>query len=304
MQLLPFDSHNHVHMGASPPMYALLEKSKPHSVCLSGMSIMSTQPQDYEQVEQLSNELPRQFPGVQVVPCFGVHPWFLHVLTEDDWSPEACSKEELTASQSDDAQVPCWIIELEQMLRRNPHAIVGEIGIDGFHFDPTTKELVSPLDKQAIALCWQLELAVKLERPVSIHAVKSFGVLFDCLTRVKKKMKRLPPTMYFHAFGGKEGIVDQLTALCGREPGRVYFGFAPVVNFRSPKTAVVVEKVGLARLVLESDHEDAALVPDSIAECVRFLADVLNEDEGVIIEQTTRNAFDLYNLTQKSFNHN
>ncbi|GKY90400.1 hypothetical protein MPSEU_000013900 [Mayamaea pseudoterrestris] len=295
MRLLPFDSHNHVHMGPSAPKLALFNKaSTDNPLALSGMSIMSTQPQDYARVEELSINLPREHPGVKIVPCFGVHPWFLHVLTEEDW---ACV-DDPTSLCNDGAMIPRWVDQLERILLDHPHATVGEIGIDGFHFDPVTKDLVSPLDQQALAFCLQLELAIKLDRPVSVHAVKSFGVLFDCLNRVKRKTKRLPPKIYFHAFGGKEGLVDQLTAMCGRAPGKVYFGFAPVINFRTPKTADVIRKVGLERLVLESDHEDAALVPDSIVECIRFLADALNEDEAVIVEQTTRNAFALYSLTE------
>jgi TatD DNase family protein len=254
------------------------------------MGIMSTQPKDFEPVARLSADIVQQYPSVQIVPAFGVHPWFLHELTEEEW--DTCND-----STRWSLPVPTWIDSLETMLTKHPNSIVGEIGIDGFHFDSLTKDLVSPLDRQAEAFCFQLEIAVKLDRPVSIHIVKSFGVMLECLSKVKRKAKRLPPKLYFHAFGGKEGTVDQLTALCGREPGKVYFGFAPVINFRSPKTADLIRKVGLERLVLESDHEDAALVPDSIRECVRFLAEALGEDERVIIERTTKNAFDLYGLT-------
>jgi Tat protein secretion system quality control protein TatD with DNase activity len=64
----------------------------------------------------------------------------------------------------------------------------------------------------------------------------------------------------------------------------------------------VVRKVGLDRLVLETDHEDAALVADSMAEGIRFLAEALGESETVIVERTTRNAFDLYNLSTTAEN--
>jgi Tat protein secretion system quality control protein TatD with DNase activity len=78
----------------------------------------------------------------------------------------------------------------------------------------------------------------------------------------------------------------------------VYLTFCAGTNedFRSPKTADVVRKVGLDRLVLESDHEDAQFVPKSIEDCVDFLASSLDVGEEEVIQQTTRNAFSFYGL--------
>ena len=291
--ILPFDSHNHVHMGPTPPLRALLgptatltENHQSLSpAVVSGMAIMSTHPRDFDRVLQLSKELSVQRPGVQVVPCFGVHPWFLHELTEQDWL------------LSEPSQLPFWITEIEKRVRSTPGAIVGEIGLDGFHFDPDTEELVSPMDQQVEAFRLQMELAARLEKPVSVHGVQCYGTMMPILSELKKSKTKLPPKIYFHAFGGKAGTVDQLTALCGRETGRVYFGFAPVVNFRSPKTAEIVRKVGIERLVLETDHEDAACVPQSIEECIRFLSETLEMEEQEVIDRTTANAFDLYGLS-------
>ena len=180
---------------------------------------------------------------------------------------------------------------------------MGEIGLDGFHFDPKTGDLTSSIEEQVKAFELMMGVAVRQDRPVSIHAVQSFGPLMESLSRLKKKKNKknknglgLPPKMYFHAFGGKEGTVDQLTALCGRKQGSVYFGFAPVVNFRSNKTFKVIRKVGLNRLVLETDHEDAGLVLHSMEEGIRLVAEALEESEERVVEVTTRNAFDLYGL--------
>jgi Tat protein secretion system quality control protein TatD with DNase activity len=231
---------------------------------------------------------------VQIVPCFGVHPWFLHELTEQDWQLSSESGE--PASQHNN--LPVWITEIERMVTSTPGAIVGEIGLDGFHFDAVTEELVSPMEQQVEAFRLQMELAVRLDKPVSVHGVQCYGTMMPILAELKtSKPHKLPPKIYFHAFGGKAGTVDQLTALCGRETGRVYFGFAPVVNFRSPRTAEIVRKVGIDRLVLETDHEDAACVPESIQACVRFLSETLEMDEQEVIDRTTANAFDLYGLS-------
>jgi len=278
-------------MGPSPPVGALMKShadggtsqdTENEATNVSGMAIMSTHPRDFEHVLTLSKSLPSKVNGrVKIVPCFGIHPWFLHEVSED-------------TSQ--------WIKELEDRLQTNPNAMVGEIGLDGFHFDPETEELTSSMERQVEAFRLQMELAARLARPVSIHTVQCFGPLFDAIHQIKKDAKQnniqqaLPPKMYFHAFGGKAATIDQLLAMCGKQPGQVYFGFAPIINFRSPKTADVVRRCGIERLVLETDHEDAACVPDSIEQCIQFLATTLDLNEREVIERTTANSYDLYGL--------
>lgn len=68
-------------------------------------------------------------------------------------------------------------------------------------------------------------------------------------------------------------------------------------DFRSPKTAQVMKKVGLERLVLESDHEDAALVQESMRQGIAYIADTFAVDERTVIEKTTENARVLYGLS-------
>jgi Tat protein secretion system quality control protein TatD with DNase activity len=67
-------------------------------------------------------------------------------------------------------------------------------------------------------------------------------------------------------------------------------------DFRSNKTADVIRRVGLERLVLESDHEDAALVADSIEASISFIAEALQVERDVVIRKTSENAFHLYGL--------
>jgi Tat protein secretion system quality control protein TatD with DNase activity len=244
------------------------------------MAIMSTCPRDYRGVSQLTESLPKQVPGVRIVPGYGVHPWFLHELTQRDW--EASSA------------IPKWVKELDEWIDASPNAIVGEIGLDGARYDPNTGDLPTSMDRQVIAFEAQMEIAARRRRPVSLHAVQCWGPMMTVLSRLKKSYS-LPPRMYFHAFGGKEGTVDQLLALCGRET--TYFGFAPVINFRSPKTADVIRRIGLERIVLETDHEDASRVEESIQSGIRYIAEALDEPEEVIVEQTTANALALYQLS-------
>ena len=58
-----------------------------------------------------------------------------------------------------------------------------------------------------------------------------------------------------------------------------------------------MQKVGLDRLVLETDHEDAAFVQESMRQGISYIAETLNVDETTVIETTTRNANALYGLS-------
>jgi Tat protein secretion system quality control protein TatD with DNase activity len=272
-------------------------------IASSGMALMSTHPRDYPSVLRLSMDLPRTFAstGVIVVPCFGVHPWFLHELADDDWQlvdasgasarRDADTPSASPASATTAAGVPRWLRELEDRILQNPNAVVGEIGLDGFHFDPVTKDLVSPLDRQEEAFALQLELAGRLGRPACVHCVRSFGALMRALSEARRR-GTLPPRLYFHAFGGKAGTVRQLLAICAKQD--VFFGFAPIVNLRSPKTAEIVRCVGPHSVLLESDHEDASLVPDSLLEGIDFYAAALNLTQQEVVGLTTRNAARFY----------
>lgn len=227
MVVLPFDAHNHIHMGPSSPSVALEQGQ------LGGLALMSTHTRDFARVLQLSETLPRehvfdnQQQRLHVVPCFGIHPWWLADLTTDDWaSNNTCNSND---EEPDSTSPPRWLFQMETLLVEHPHSIVGEIGLDGFHYDPHTRQLACPMDTQVEAFRLQMELAARLQRPVSIHTVQCFGPLMETLSRLKAK-KLLPPRMYFHAFGGKVGTVDQVLALCGRKLGTVYFGFAPVIS--------------------------------------------------------------------------
>mmetsp|Transcript_18518 Transcript_18518/g.26071 ORF Transcript_18518/g.26071 Transcript_18518/m.26071 type:complete len:441 (-) Transcript_18518:93-1415(-) len=226
-----------------------------------------------------------------------------------------------------------WFPYLRECLQNDESACVGEIGLDSIRYDPHTRMPHTCIDRQVQAMEAQLHLAADLHRPVSIHAVGAWGRLFDVFRDVKKtrqilrkNIKRkgevkkckvldrnrdietpshdklednlplvLPPKIYFHAFGGKAAIVDQLEAIF-RDVSETYYGFAPIVNFRSPKTVDVIQKVGINRLVLESDLEDYHGVSTDLDKNVKFVASALNLSEEIVLEQTFRNSCRLYGL--------
>ena len=144
------------------------------------MAIMATHPRDFATLLDLEREVQNQTSSVTkqiidgnndnkdiattteeitILPCLGVHPWFLHELDpENDWAmvPSTLSFEQHEHIEGESSSnnnnnmampvtVPNWITNLESLLAEHPHLPVGEIGLDNFYFDPITKELTSTM---------------------------------------------------------------------------------------------------------------------------------------------------------------
>ncbi len=306
------------------------EQSSPqqHSFRFGGAAIMSTVPADYRTVDSVVSGLRTR--GFQAVPCYGIHPWFLHDVLS-------------SSSQQLD-----WLVEdLQQNLIDHPDAIVGEIGLDGsrwvekvkqeshYHQSTTTSKeeesiwkrervLACPMDLQRKAFEEQLILAVELQRPVSIHVVNAWGELFAAFDNVCARMKDkqlimgkeqrrsnsssssrrsittklLPPKIYFHAYSGKVGTLPSIIAACKKghiASEDIYFGFAPAIpNFNSAKTPLIMKEIGIKQLLLETDLEDATTAMDDLIHGVSKISNALGMEESEVARQTVENAYRFY----------
>lgn len=120
-------------------------------------------------------ELARTYRGI--VPCLGLHPWFI------------------------DGRPPGWLERLADLTRAG-HACVGEAGLDA----------LSPgagVGAQLEVLLPQLELAKELRRPAMIHCVRAFGHLLAALTEVGP----LPAGFLLHSYAGPPDLVPQFARL-------------------------------------------------------------------------------------------
>lgn len=162
-----FDAHNHLqnYPGPAETEEALEQAS---AAGVKAMLCNGTNPGDWEKVLKLASG------RKGVVPCLGLHPWFV------------------------DKARAGWLELLEDSLTRAP-SCVGEIGLDNVAgADPA---------KQEEAFSAQLRLAKKLKRPVSIHCVKAWGRLLDILKEEQ------PPAFLLHAYGGPPEMVNILARL-------------------------------------------------------------------------------------------
>ena len=120
-----------------------------------------------------------------------------------------------------------------------PDCIVGEIGLDKKWKPPETRE--NHYDEQKRVFRLQMELAARLNRPVSLHCVACYGDLFD-MCREWAQQGKLPPKVYLHSYGGSADMVKQFVKM--KNGGdRFYFGFSHVVNSRTKRSLAAIRYV-------------------------------------------------------------
>lgn len=128
----------------------------------------ATSEKDWDRVRELAGQIP------EIVPCFGIHPWYLS------------------------GRQPGWQDRLSTLLESLPCAI-GEAGLDRWHDDRDEKQ-------QEEIFRDQLELARQYRRPIMVHCLKAWG----WLERVLNEFGELPAGFLLHAYGGSIEFVRPL----------------------------------------------------------------------------------------------
>ncbi|HLP10653.1 MAG TPA: TatD family hydrolase [Flavobacteriales bacterium] len=144
----------------------------------------------------------------------GIHPWYLTELDE--------RKKEIEKIALDPACIA-----------------IGECGID--------KICVNDLKLQQAVFEYQCELAVKLNKPIVIHAVKSH---FDCAEILKRSgIKKA----VFHGFNSRYTILEKIL----QEGYMVSFG-EHIMQKKSP-AASLIKSVPTDRFFLETDNSEKGI---------------------------------------------
>ena len=173
--------------------------------------VNGTRPEDWVAVGELAHKYK------WVIPSYGLHPWYVN---------QTCEK---------------WREQLELLLRKQT-AGVGEIGLDRWIEDFDSA-------KQEEAFVWQLRLAAKLGRPVTIHCLKAFGRLLEIL-----QSEKLPAGFLLHSYGGPAEMIPRFAELGGYFSISGYFS-----QERRDKQREVFRRVPLDRILVETDAPDMAL---------------------------------------------
>ncbi|MFH2093996.1 MAG: TatD family hydrolase [Pseudomonadota bacterium] len=161
------DSHCHLHDSRIiSDLPNMLERAANAGV--SSMVTCATMEENFEATLQLSKRYPA------IVPCFGLHPWFLDTLSLK------------------------WKNNLETYLLSVPSG-VGETGLDFI-------DKQADRDLQIQVFEHHLMLAMELGRPINIHIRKAWGCLVDIL---KRKGKLETPGL-IHSYSGSPDMISVL----------------------------------------------------------------------------------------------
>lgn len=179
---------------------------------------------------------------------------------------------------------------LDALLALGGAVAVGECGLD------TTIDLdAAPLDRQTRMLLAQLEMAVKYELPVLLHA-RGAGC-YEQLLQVLESARLPERRGVIHSYGGGEHLVARYAAL------GLSFGFAgPATYPNARKVRASIARVPDDRLLAETDAPDQTPVPHRPGRCEpAFVTDVIDglaraRDRSVdeVRALTTRNARRLF----------
>jgi hydrolase, tatD family len=208
--------------------------------------------------------LKREYPQ-QMFLMNGLHP----CSVKENW------KEELS-----------HVISLMKTYRKDIYAI-GEIGID-LYWDKTF------LEEQKTAFRLQIALAKEHSLPIVIHCREAFEEVFEVLESEKDKQL----FGIFHCFSGNKEQAERAISF------GLKLGIGGVVTFKNGKLDTFLNEIPLENIVLETDAPYLAPVPfrgkrnesSYLSYIVKKLAEIYNLSENEIINQTTKNAKEIFSI--------
>jgi TatD DNase family protein len=246
-----FDSHCHLQdERLLPDISGVLGRARNAGV--RGMMCCGSCQRDWQMVHDIAVVNP------QVVPSFGLHPWYLSERT------------------------PTWHEELAARLAENPAACVGEIGLD-HALDKAT------FADQETALVRQLDIASRLARPVSIHCRRAFGRVIELLRQAGGVLQG----GIVHSYSGPPELVKTFEDL-----GLSISFSGSVSFPKSKRARASIAAVSLERLCIETDSPDivpfgcgaSVNEPANIVKVAMAAAEIRGVPVGEIAELTYKNA--------------
>ena len=213
---------------------------------------------------KMALELAKQYEFVYA--ALGVHPSEVEGLTEDDmaWISSHAAHEKVAA--------------------------IGEIGLD-YHW---------PEPEPALQKQWfrrQIELAKEVKLPIIVHSRDAA----EPTMQIIQETKAYECGGVIHCYSYSPEMAEEYVKM------GYYIGVGGVVTFKNArKLKETVEEIPLTSIVLETDCPYLAPVPfrgkRNNSSYIKYVAEEIAEIKGIsyeaVVEQTEKNARDLYNLTE------
>lgn len=173
---------------------------------------------------------------------------------------------------------------IESLAGRPKVVAVGECGLDYYYSH-------SPKEQQIKSLRWQFELAIKHDLPMIWHvrdAFADFWPIYDDYAPVRGVI---------HSFTATETELEQIIKR------GLYVGLNGIMTFsKNPEQLSAAKAVPLQNLVLETDAPFLTPVPQRgkvnepryVGLTANFLAELRQEEAGLLAQATTANAKQLF----------
>jgi TatD DNase family protein len=177
------------------------------------------------------------------------------------------------------------LASVENWLTKRKFIAIGEIGID-LYWDKTFYK------EQEYCFRTQIDFANTYNLPIVIHSRKSMNEIFSILKNIKSNL----PKGVFHCFSGNIEDAQQVIDL------GFYLGIGGVITFKNSKLENIGKKIGLNRLLLETDapfltpspyrgKRNKSAYTFYIAEKIAELKQISIEEVAMITTQNARNLF-------------
>lgn len=158
---------------------------------------------------------------------------------------------------------------------------IGECGFDLF-----TPEFKSTLDKQKEVWNYQLELAIKYDKPIIVHCRKGMCHIFESVEKLKKIK-----AVVFHSFSGS--MVEAQSILKKGING--FFSFGKTILNGNKNAIQCVKSLSLENILLETDSPYQTLKGEEVTnptDVLKVYKEVFNlrqEDTEVIVSKVFHN---------------
>ena len=160
---------------------------------------------------------------------YGLHPWQVQDLGE------------------------AALLPLQEKLSADPHAGVGEIGLDRLK-----SRVIDPAQRAVFAA--QLEVAAEFRRPVVLHGAKCWG---EVVAGCRPYAGRIPAFL-FHGFSRSGGLLPEIVAFNG------FVGVgASLLNDHAVNYRALVKEIPAERVLVETDADYGCDIPGAVASARR-----------------------------------
>ncbi len=173
----------------------------------------------------------------------------------------------------------------KEWLEKRPFVAIGEIGLD-FYWDKTFTS------QQYEAFELQMQWALDRQLPIVIHTRNAMQETIDAVKPFAAKGLR----GIFHCFSGSYESATQIVHM------GFLLGIGGVLTYKNAGLPVVLEKIGIEHMVLETDAPYLTPVPfrgkrnesSYLSYVVEKLAEVKGLSAEAIAEHTTKNALKIF----------